>query len=59
MKKFIPLALVAGAVSAATIYLKNNKKAIDRTLDALDELSETAEDTVVELSEEIFEEPEE
>lgn len=59
MKKFIPLALVAGAVSAATIYLRNNKKTIDRTLEALDELSETAEETVVELSEEIFEDEEE
>ncbi len=55
MKKFIPLAILASALGAAAVYIKNNKKAIDRTLEALDELSETAEETVVELSEVILE----
>lgn len=58
MKKFIPLAILASAVGAAAVYLKNNKKAVDRTLDALDELSATAEETVDELSEVILDETE-
>lgn len=55
MKKFIPLAIVAAAVGAAAAYLKNNQKHIDRTLQALDELSESAEETVVNLADGIQE----
>ncbi|NLC64382.1 MAG: hypothetical protein GX753_01775 [Erysipelothrix sp.] len=59
MKRIIPLAILASAVGAAAVYMRNNKKAVDRTLEALDELSETAEETVEELSEAILDGTEE
>lgn len=53
MKKFIPLALIASALGATAVYLKRNQQHVDRTLKALDELSETAEDTIAELAQEV------
>lgn len=56
MKKLVPLAILASAVGAAAVYLRNNQKHVEKTLDALEELSESAEDTVASLSEDLFEE---
>jgi uncharacterized protein YoxC len=56
MKKLVPLAILASAVGAAAVYLRNNQKQVEKTLDALEELSESAEDTVASLSEDLFEE---
>ncbi len=56
MKKLVPLAILASAVGAAAVYLRNNQKHVEKTLDALEELSESAEDTVASLSEDLFDE---
>lgn len=53
MKKFIPLAILASAAAAASVYLKNNKKVVDKTLDELDRLTESAEETIADLAEEL------
>ena len=56
MKKLIPLAILASAIGAAAAYLRNNQKSVERTLNALEELSESAEETVASLSEDLNEE---
>ncbi len=53
MKKFIPLAVLASAAGAAYVYLKNNQRVVDKTLDELDKLTESAEDTIADLAEEL------
>lgn len=56
MKKLVPLAILASAVGAAAVYLRNNQKSVEKTLEALEELSESAEETVASLSEDLLEE---
>ncbi len=51
MKKFFLLAIFASAAGAAYVYLKNNKQVVERTLDELDKLTESAEETVADLAE--------
>ena len=55
MKKFLPLAIIGAAVGATAYYVdRNNKKHVEKTLDALDEISKTAEETVAALSSEVI-----
>lgn len=53
MKKFIPLAVLASAAGAAYVYLKNNQRVVDKTLEELDRLTESAEETIADLASEI------
>ena len=53
MKTFIPLPVLASAAGAAYVYLKNNQREVDKTLDELDKLTESAEDTIADLAEEL------
>lgn len=53
MKKFIPLAILASAAGAAYVYLKNNQRVVDKTLDELDKLTESAEETIAHLADEL------
>lgn len=53
MKKFIPLAILASAAGAAYVYLKNNQRVVDKTLDELDKLTESAEETIADLADEL------
>ncbi len=56
MKKLIPVAIIGAAIGAASYYFNaNNKKHIAKTIDALDEISRTAEDTVAEFASEVAE----
>lgn len=58
MKKFLPLVIIGSAVGAAAYYLNaNNKKHVERTIDALDAISQEAENTVLDLANEVVEEP--
>lgn len=51
MKKLFPLAVLGAAVGAAAYFFNaNNKKHVERTIDALDEISKSAEETVDELA---------
>lgn len=54
MKRLFPLAVI-GAAIGATGYLvnKKNKDHVEKTLDALDDISKSAEEAVAELAEEI------
>ncbi len=57
MKKIFPLAILGAAVGAAGYFLnKNNKAHVEKTLEALDDLSLSAEATVQELAKEVAEE---
>lgn len=53
MKKFFPLAILGSAAAAAYVYLKNNQRIVDQTLDELDRLTESAEETIAELAEDL------
>lgn len=53
MKKFIPLAILASAAGAAYVYLKNNQRVVDKTLEELDKLTESAEETIADLADEL------
>ena len=55
MKKFLPLAILASAAGAAYVYLKNNQRIVDKTLDELDKLTESAEETIADLANELTE----
>ncbi len=59
MKKLFPLALLGAAVGAAAYVIdRNNKQHVEKTIEALDEISKNAEETVAALSEEIIEDEE-
>ncbi|CAM4166590.1 hypothetical protein H9L01_06105 [Erysipelothrix inopinata] len=60
MKKLFPLAIIGAAVGAAAYYFdQNNKKHVEKTLNALDEISETAESTVKDLAQDLVDAPKE
>lgn len=56
MKKFIPLAILASAAAAAYVYVKNNQATVNKALEELDKLTNSAEDTIASLAEELSEE---
>ncbi|QIK69823.1 hypothetical protein G7062_05720 [Erysipelothrix sp. HDW6C] len=59
MKKIFPLAILGAAAGAAAYYLnQNNKKHVAKTINALDEISKSAEETVADLAQEVIEEKE-
>lgn len=54
MKKLFPLAVIGAAIGAAGYLVnKKNKDHVEQTLEALDDISKSAEDAVAELAEEI------
>lgn len=54
MKKLFPLAIIGAAVGAAGYFLnRNNKEHVEKTLNALDDLSKSAEETVSEFASEL------
>ncbi len=54
MKKLFPLAVIGAAVGAAGYFLnRKNKSHVEKTIDSLDDLSRSAEETVAELVEEL------
>ncbi|CAM2883805.1 hypothetical protein [Erysipelothrix tonsillarum] len=56
MKKIFPLAIIGAAIGAAGYYMnQNNKKHVEKTIETLDDISRSAEDTVSELAQEIDE----
>lgn len=56
MKKLLPLALLGAAIGAAGYFVdKKNKEHVEETLDALDEISQSAEEAVEDLSKEVKE----
>lgn len=56
MKKIFPLALLATAIGAAGyIFNRQNKSHVEKTITALDDLGESAEETVRDLAKEISE----
>lgn len=57
MKKLLPLALIGAAIGAAGYFVdKKNKLHVEETLEALDDISKSAEEAVEELTEDIREE---
>ena len=59
MKKLLSLAVIGAAIGATGFFVdKKNKKHVEETLDALDVISKSAEDAVVDLTKEIQEEDE-
>lgn len=59
MKKFIPLAVIASLAGGAAYYLKRNQTHVEKTIKALDEISDTAETTVLEFAQALHETSEE
>lgn len=59
MKKIFPLAIIGAAVGAVGYFLNhNNKSHIEKTLTSLDEISESAEETVSQFAHELTNEDE-
>lgn len=59
MKKLLSLAVIGAAIGATGFFVdKKNKKHVEETLDALDLISKSAENAVVDLTKEIQEEDE-
>lgn len=54
MKKIVPLAIIGAAVGAAGyLFNRSNKEHVEKTIQTLDELSKTAEETVSEFANEL------
>lgn len=54
MKKFFPLAILGAAVGAAAYFFnRTNKQHVEKTIEALDDIGNTAEEAVAELASEI------
>ena len=59
MKKLLSLAVIGAAIGATGFFVdKKNKKHVEETLDALDLISKSAENAVVDLTKEIQDEDE-
>ena len=56
MKKILPLALLGAAIGAAGyVFNRQNKSHVEKTITALDDIGESAEETVRDLAKEISE----